>query len=301
MPAIPDIAPSERLISVNGLSMNVASCGRGPGLILLHGFPDHWRVWRPLMQRLSSEFTLLAPDQRGYNLTTRPPYVSDYAPAHLIGDLAALITALGDVSARIVAHDWGATLAFWLAIERPELVRCLTILNGAHPYLLQQAIWDDPLQRTASQYIQTLRSAAFEKSVTVDDGRSLAEAWFTGDLASGKLSRADYDACLEAWARPGAWPAMLNWYRAAPFDVPPPGAAAPSTRWTDGKDFEVKVPVQLIWGERDTVFTPAVLDRLAEHTPDLEIHRLPEAGHVPQRDAPDACAALIRGFSDRFL
>jgi Predicted hydrolases or acyltransferases (alpha/beta hydrolase superfamily) len=156
------------------------------------------------MARLCDSFTVLAPDQRGYNLTTRPAETSDYCPAHLVADAAALIAGLGDEPVCLVAHDWGATIAFWLAIEHPHLVRCLTILNGAHPYLLQDAIWDDPGQRAASQYFKLLRTPDFEKRVLADSGASLAEAWFGDEVASGRMSRTSLD--LRA-LKPGAGPA----------------------------------------------------------------------------------------------
>lgn len=291
----------EAAYSVNGLSMNVATTGNGPRMVLLHGFPDHWRIWRGLMEQLSDAFTLFAPDQRGYNLTSRPPELSDYRPELLVADIAALIRALGDEPVCLVAHDWGATIAFWLAIEQPHFLRCLTVLNGAHPYLLQDAIWDDPHQRAASRYIETLRSAAFEAQVAGDAGEKLAADWFGDELASGRMNRDDHEAWLRAWRCPGAWSAMLNWYRAAPFQIPDGSPPAPSDRWTNGLDYKVKVPTQVIWGETDPVFRPVLVDSLKPHVADLNIHFLPGAGHVPQRDDPETCAALIRTFTHRFL
>ena len=298
-----DTAPTIREVvrPVNGLSMNVATCGNGPAMVLLHGFPDHWRVWRPLMERLGDTFTLFAPDQRGYNLTSRPPAVSDYRPEHLIADAAALISSLGEDPVCLVGHDWGAVIAFWLAIERPHLLKSLTILNGAHPYLLQDAIWDDPGQRAASQYVDTLRSQEFENEVNADAGERLARDWFSVDLASGRMTRQDFEAGLEAWRSPGAWTAMLNWYRAAPFVIPKPAAPPPATRWTDGLDYKVKVPTQVIWGEKDPVFCSVLVAALKQHAAELDVHHLPGAGHVPQRDDPDTCAFLIRDFAKRFL
>ncbi|WP_291207972.1 alpha/beta hydrolase [Hyphomonas sp.] len=285
---------------VNRLAMNVASCGEGPAMVLLHGFPDHWRVWRPLMERLADDFTLHA-DQRGYNLTSRPADVSAYGTEHLVADIAALIASISDEPVCLVAHDWGATLAFWLAMQQPDRLKCVTILNGAHPYLLQDAIWDDPRQRAASQYFETLRSEAFENLVKPDAGESIAAEWFGPELASGRMSRQDYDGYLKAWRSPGAWEAMLNWYRAAPFIIPPIDAPAPENRWTHGRDYLIKVPVQVIWGAKDTVFSSVLVDDLNRYAPCLDVHCLPDAGHVPQRDAPDTCADLIRSFAERFL
>ncbi len=288
---------------VNGLSMNVARCGDGPPIVMLHGFPDHWRVWRPVMEQLGGAFTLWAPDQRGYNLTSRPELAGDYAPRHLVSDIAGLIAALGGEPVCLVGHDWGASIGFWLAMQQPHLLKCLTVLNGAHPYLLQDAVWDDAGQRAASQYVETLRSGAFEARVAGDSGAALAADWFGEDLAAGRVSQSDFEASLQAWRRPGAWPAMLNWYRAAPFDIPPPGdpAPAPEARWTRGLDYTVRVPLQVIWGGRDPVFSRVLLESLPQHAPGLEIHHLPDAGHVPQRDDPKRCADLIRDFTNRFL
>jgi epoxide hydrolase 4 len=101
--------------------------------------------------------------------------------------------------------------------------------------------------------------------------------------------------------RPGAWTAMLNWYRAAPFDVPELSAPAPALRWTDGLDYQVKVPTQVIWGAKDAVFRPVLVEALKQHTDHLEVHVLAGAGHVPQRDDPETCASLIRSFAQSFL
>ena len=228
------------------------------------------------------------------------PDLSDYRPELLVADIVALIGTLRNEPVCLVAHDWGATIAFWLAIE--QLISSVPDgSHGAHPYLLQDAIWDDPHQRAASRYIETLRSAAFEASVAVDSGERLAADWFGAELSSGRMSRDDLDACLRAWRQPGAWSAMLNWYRAAPFQIPDGSLPAPSDRWTNGLDYKVKVPTQVIWGERDTVFRPVLVDTLKQHVADLDVHFLPGAGHVPQRDEPETCAALIRKFAHRFL
>lgn len=76
-------------------------------------------------------------------------------------------------------------------------------------------------------------------------------------IAAGTLTEPEVDGYRAAWSRPGVWPAMLDWYRAAPFDVPALGAPAPSNRWTDRQSYRVTMPVQMIWGMRDMVFVAA--------------------------------------------
>jgi pimeloyl-ACP methyl ester carboxylesterase len=112
-----------REIEVNGLRMHVAERGEGPLVVLLHGFPECWYSWRHQLEALADGgFHAVAPDQRGYGGTTRPEAIDRYTLLDLVGDVVALIDALGAGKAIVVGHDWGAPVAWHTALLRPDRV-----------------------------------------------------------------------------------------------------------------------------------------------------------------------------------
>ena len=285
-----------RRVATNGLEMHYLEAGEGKSIVLLHGFPDYSGSWQPVMARLAVDHRVIAPDLRGYNLTDRPVGCDAYRPDRLIGDIVGLLDALDLPMAAIAGSDWGGVLGFWLALLHSDRVSHLVGLNTAHPFVLQDMIWDDPAQRAASQYFTFLRSDQANTALGDASIEALVTRFLGGAIAAETLTGPEVDGYRAAWSRSGVWPAMLNWYRAAPIDVPPVGAPAPSSRWTGALDYRVRPPVQLIWGMRDTVFVAAMPERVAAYCDSCVITSLPDAGHLPHRDDPDRCAAIITRF-----
>jgi pimeloyl-ACP methyl ester carboxylesterase len=292
-PAVASVSQMSRYAQANGLDFHYLEQGRGEPILFLHGFPDHAATWRPLAERLSPEFRLIAPDLRGYGLTSRPLEIESYRLEHLIDDVAALIDALDLPMMHLCGHDWGGVLAFAFAEKHPHKAASLTVFNAPPPSVLQSMIWNDPSQRLASQYITMLRSVEADALFNEANVDALIERFLGQPYRQGLLNDADIEAYRHAWTRNGVWQAMLAWYRAAPFDVPDIDAEF-------GKDvlseFHIECPVQIIWGDQDTVFVPAMADAIAHACPEAILMRLPAAGHVPHRDAPEHCAALITKF-----
>jgi pimeloyl-ACP methyl ester carboxylesterase len=284
-----------RVIRTNGVDLQLIDHGSGTPLLLLHGFPDHAMVWRPLLERLSGSCRMIAPDQRGYRHSSRPDGVEAYTIDHLVADLAGLLEALGLPRVHVCGHDWGGVLAFALAARRPDLIAGVVALNTASAGVLQDMIWSDPGQRAASQYITRLRSAEADAIFSEANVDVLIERFLGDPRQRDLLSEADIAVYRDAWTQPGVWQAMLAWYRAAPFDVPAPDAT-PDRAETTIRHEPINCPVLVIWGDRDTVFVPAMADALAAVCLDCSVVHLPDAGHVPQRDAPDTCAQLIAEF-----
>jgi pimeloyl-ACP methyl ester carboxylesterase len=114
---------------------------------LLHGFPEFWYGWRRQIGPLAAAGRyVIVPDQRGYNLSSKPPGVEHYRLELLAGDVVALMDGLGLESAVIAGHDWGAAVAWWLGLRWPERVRRLVILNVPHPLALRKTLWGSPRQ-----------------------------------------------------------------------------------------------------------------------------------------------------------
>src|SRR5579872_3113991 len=145
--------------NVGAVSLHVAEAGPadGPAVILLHGFPEFWFCWRHQIDALAGAgFHVIAPDQRGYNLSDKPKAISDYDLDPLAADISGLASALGLRDYSLVGHDWGAAVAWWVAQKNPSGLRRLTIMNAPHPALWRRAMDQDPVQRKLSRYVRLL-------------------------------------------------------------------------------------------------------------------------------------------------
>lgn len=292
--------PDFMTFDTGAVTLNVAVAGKrsNPLVVLLHGFPEYWAAWREVMEVLSRDFFVVAPDQRGYNLSSKPEGVDAYRARHMVADLSALANHLSpDRPFALAGHDWGASVAYAFAFAHSKRLSCLIIVNGVHPWCFQHAIHSDPEQRLASQYINKLREPATDQRMAEDcfrrtfrmiEGFSRAD-WMEGDV------RAAY---LDAWSQPGAMTAMLNWYRASPIDVPEPGEA-PGGTFLDSLPpdaMSVRVPHLVLWGEADTALRPSCLEGLDRFAPNLVVKPIADAGHWILHEKPREVATAIRDF-----
>lgn len=145
---------------VNGITLHYAEAGPadGPPVVLLHGFPEFWAGWRDQIPALAAAgFRVIAPDQRGYNLSDKPQGVAAYDLDRLVEDVVALADHFDIAKLKLVGHDWGASVAWWLATTRPERLERLAIINAPHPAIWRKAMRDDPVQNKKSWYVQMFR------------------------------------------------------------------------------------------------------------------------------------------------
>jgi len=267
-----------------------------PALIFLHGFPESHRAWRHQIARFSAHFRCIAPDQRGYGRSSRPSAVADYALPLLSRDVKELADALGLARFGLVAHDWGAMVAWQVADANRAALTCLAIVNGPHPAIFQQRLWCDADQRRASQYIRSFRSAKADALIATKGLAGLLAAQFDHN-AFADMERKEIATLFARWAEPGAAQAMLNWYRAAPIDVP--DLAAPyalPAYWQTPDISPLPFRVLAIWGMDDAALPVGNCDGLADFCPDLTIARLPGVGHFAPWQAPDAVNAALAAF-----
>jgi pimeloyl-ACP methyl ester carboxylesterase len=275
----------------DGVRLHYARAGVGPLMLFLHGFPEFWYGWRKQLTEFGRDHLALAPDQRGYNLSDRPVGVAAYRIDRLVADVAAIVRRFASGPMVLVGHDWGGAVAWSFAIQHPELVERLIILNAPHPVLMQRHLAGDPEQAAASQYMRRFRKADAEAWLAADDFARLRDFAF-GDLG---LSEVELQHYREAWAQPGALTAMLNWYRATPLRPPAPdGSDGPPV--LQAKDFLVDVPTLVVWGERDAFLRPALLEGLEAFVSDLTVVRLPQAGHWLAHEAAKKVNDAIRDY-----
>lgn len=117
-------------IATNGINIHVASIGSGPAVLLLHGFPELWYSWRHQLLFLASKgFRAIAPDLRGYGDSDAPPSSSSYTPHHIVGDLVGVLDHLGIDQVFLVGHDWGAMMAWYFCLFRPDRIKALVNLS----------------------------------------------------------------------------------------------------------------------------------------------------------------------------
>lgn len=293
-------------VDAGGTRLHVASTGdpEAPLMICLHGFPEYWAAWKEVMGLLSDRFHMVAPDQRGFNLSDKPTGEGAYAVRNMVADLAALADRLSPQKPFVLAgHDWGASVAYAYAFAYPQRLSRLVIANGPHPVAFQRAILDDPAQRRASQYFLKLRAPGAAARMAEDDF-SRTMRMFRGFSATPWLTDEDAAAYRAAWAQPGAMEAMLHWYSSSPIVVPefdksrpdaPVPADVPLLAVPDEK-VTVRVPHLVVWGEADEALRPSCLEGLSRYAPDLTVVRVKDAGHWILHEKPGEVAEAVRGW-----
>lgn len=268
-----------------------------PLLLFLHGFPEYSGASEEMLARLSDRFFCVAPDQRGYGRSSKPPAVQDYAAGKLAEDAAAILTHFAPRARAVIGHDWGASVAYVLSFKHPELMERLVIMNGAHPIPFQRALAAGGPQSAASQYFHYLRNETAEARLSANGFAGLARLFAEGmnlDWLTG-ARRAAYQA---AWEAPGGLSGMLNWYRATPFQVADPGAPLAESDLVafDPERLRVRPPHLLIWGMKDRALLPEATAGLESHCDALTRAEIDDADHWLHHQKPDEVAALIAGF-----
>jgi epoxide hydrolase 4 len=270
----------------DGVRLHYVEAGEGPLVVLLHGFPDFWYGWRHQIPALvRAGFRVVAPDQRGYAESDKPPSWRDYRVQSLTGDIARLIEERGETRAAVVGHDWGAAVAWFLAMLHPERVERLAILNVPHPKRMEEGL------RTPRQLRRSWYMFFFQVPVLAEEAlRRGGEAWVRrifADARPGAFTPEDLERYVEALTRPGSPKGAIDWYRAA-LRTPP---------WGPRRRLRViEVPTLVIWGERDRHLGAELADPDPEWVPDARVVRLPDASHWVQHDEPERVNDLLIGF-----
>ncbi|WP_299687528.1 alpha/beta hydrolase [uncultured Tateyamaria sp.] len=280
--------------TLNGQTFTVRRWGDPelPKLLMLHGFPEYGGAWAEVAERLCNGFHCIAPDQRGYGDSYAPAEVGDYALSHLVRDAAALI---GDGPVTVLGHDWGASVAYGLAMALPASVARLIVVNGVHPVPFQRAMCAGRAQSEASQYINDLRAPGSHDRLAADDFAGLMRlfsakmdlSWLTGEALAAQKA---------VWRQSGL-AGMIHWYRASPLIVADPGAPQPMPALPLDR-LRVQCPHLLIWGMDDTALLPVSHEGLEEFASDLTRVEINDADHWICHQQPDKVATAILGWLD---
>jgi pimeloyl-ACP methyl ester carboxylesterase len=283
---------------VNGVKLHYVKAGSGKKLILfVHGFPEFWYEYKNQLEEFGKDYTAVAPDMRGYNLSSKPAELEKYEVKYMVEDLRQLAEKLGHKKFILVAHDWGGAIAWAFGIAHPDYLEKLIIINAPHPGVFQRELAENPAQQKASQYMLMFRSEQAEQILSANNYAALVNAVMGEGLKKGFFTEEDKEAYIAAWSQPGALTGGLNYYRAA--KVGPP---APSGEKGDGKfgmgnsSLMVKAPTLVIWGEKDTALLTGNLEGLDKYVPKLTIKRIPDGTHWVIHEQPALINQYIREF-----
>ncbi|WP_426060944.1 alpha/beta fold hydrolase [Hymenobacter sp. B1770] len=274
-------------VATNGIRLHVVQCGpaRGPLVVVLHGFPEFWYAWRHQIPALAAAgFRVWAPDQRGYNLSDKPRRVRDYTIDQLAADIIGLIDAVGEQTAAVVGHDWGAAVVWHLAAHHPDRISRAIILNVPHPQVLSRAMRRKPGQLLKSWYVFFFQLPWVPEALVRLRGWWMGRKALRGTSRRGTFSDDDLALYRAAWAQPRAMRSMINWYRAA-------GRFARRL----SKVGRIGVPVRIIWGEKDAFLKAELARESLAFCDDAELTYL-RATHWVQHERAEEVNELLLEF-----
>lgn len=272
---------------IGGVKLHYAKAGDGEKLVLLlHGFPEFWYSWRHQLATLSDEYTVVAPDLRGYNWSDKPPRVADYKIEKIVDDCLGLIRHFGYEKAAIVGHDWGAAAAWSLAENYPESVSKLVCMQVPPP-----SVWKKNLslrQFAASWYMLFFQIPRLPEWIMSRNNFALVEQSLR-NLSADPFFFSDDEVAKykESWREPGALTAAVNYYRANVFEM----------FFNRSEPVKIKVPTLFIYGEKDAAVLPETVRNIKEA---IDAHyeevRITAGGHWVQQEAAEAVNDLLREF-----
>lgn len=286
---------AQRFVSANGQTFELAECGAGDRLaVLLHGFPELNYSWRYQMPMLAARgWRVWAPNLRGYGASSRPEGVREYGLDRLTADVAALIDAAraeGDArEVMLVAHDWGAIVAWTFAILKLRPLSKLVIMNVPHPMVGTREIrhWRQFWKSWYIFFFQLPRLP--EWAMTRRGAEGVKGAFHNMAVDKSRFPRDVLRTYADAALRPGAMTAMINYYRAL-------------LRHRDSVDLgdgRVETPTLMIWGEEDAALNIRCTEGTEEWVSDFTLHRLPGVSHWVQQEAPERVNELFGAWLDR--
>ena len=277
----------EGYAEIGGQRLHYVEAGDGPLIVLLHGFPEFWYGWRQqIMPLAAAGFRVVAPDMRGYNLSSKPDGVPAYDTDQLTADIRGLIHERGAESALLVGHDWGGSVAWATAMQYPEVVDRLAILNAAHPRKLSQGL-HHPGQLRKSWYFFFFDLPELPESVVRADHWRFFQH-FLRDARQGAFTPQDIERYIEAWSQPGAASGMINYYRSSVRQSP---------KRAEAELRPIQAPTLVIWGERDRYLGPELAEPDHDDVPNLNrVERLADASHWVHHDEPERVTQLLTGF-----
>lgn len=236
---------TSRFFEVNGITLHAAIAGppEGKVMLFLHGFPEFSLGWKKQLEFFSEKgFRVVAPDQRGYNLSSKPKGVKAYRIENLVADMVDLIRQLSTQKIILVGHDWGGAVAWEIAGQYPELIEKLIILNMPHLRIMRETLKRNPRQMLKSWYAGFFQLPFLPEWFSRLFNYKLMEKSMVRTALPHTFTRPELMQYKAAWHQPGAVKAMINWYRAYKYSHPAMK--------------RIHLPTLILWGTRDKFLLP---------------------------------------------
>ncbi len=280
------MAVTERFYTVNGIRLHVAEAGDPGGKIILflHGFPEFWYGWHRQLDYFAQQgFRAVAPDQRGYNLSSKPSGVRAYTLKNTTADIAALTGQLTNEKLVLVGHDWGGAVAWTMAQQYPELIEKLVVLNMPHPKVFTENLRKNPKQALRSWYAGFFQIPLLPELACSALNFRLLKGSMGKTARKKTFSEADFASYKAAWRQKGALKAMINWYRAFKYN---PASATE----------QIQPPTLLIWGMRDRFLGTELAQPSIDRCRSGRLEFMPTATHWLHHEEPEQVNNLIFNF-----
>ncbi len=274
-----------RLLPTPGLTFAIDEAGDGPDIALcLHGFPENRYSWRHQLPFLAGlGWHAVAPDLRGYGGTTRPADRQAYRMPHLVSDVAAIFDALGARRRLLVAHDWGALIAWQFAIAQTRKLDGLIVMNVPHPAVFRRVWRRSPRQVARSWYVLFFQLPVLpELMLGAAGARAVGRAFSAMAVDKAAFPEDVLAHYRDSAGKPGALTAMINYYRANLVFLAS-RAATPV----------VRTPTLMVWGEQDTALGLELTEGYGRYVDDFTLRRLPGVSHWVQQEAPGRVNAAM--------
>jgi pimeloyl-ACP methyl ester carboxylesterase len=282
-PAKGGVALEDKYAQNGDVKIHYVASGKGPLVVMIHGFPDFSGSWSALTPKLNDAYRVVAVDTRGYNLSDKPVGVENYEMPKLVADIDAVIRAEGYEKATVLGHDWGGSIAWMYAFTHPDKLDNLIILSTPHPVLFMERMRTDPAQQATSQYARNFQKEGSEANMTAEG------------LARRVQDPVMHEKYLEAFKR-SSFAAMMNYYRANYPKTTGPDAYRP---FLPGNPPMIPVPLLVIHGMKDTALLSAGHNGTWEKAAkDTTLVMVPDAGHFVQQDAAELVNGTIRNWLD---
>jgi len=275
----------ERTVDSAGTAIFVRESGSGPPVVLLHGFPETSRCWDKVAAALSAEHHVLAPDLPGYGRSARP---TSYDSATLANTIAAFMDAAGVPRAAVVGHDWGGGVAFRLALDHPEAVERLAVINSPFRKLDLRRGWH-MLFFNAPLLPEALTMAAGDRWIDL----VLRAASVNKDAFEPEALAEYHDAYRSLERKRSAF----AYYRTVTRRIIAsklPGRA--QRGHPQGPRGSIEMPTLVIWGEKDPALPLTLAEGIVRDIPQAKLVTIPDAGHFVPEERPERVAALLKEF-----
>ena len=281
---------------VNGVRLHYVAAGQGDMILFLHGYFNFSLYWQDQLAEFGKDHLAVAPDMRGYNLSSRPTEVEQYQLKYLVEDVYQFAQKMnGGKKFVLVGHDWGGIVAWVYAMYHPDTVDKLIITNAPHPHIFEREFNENPWQRFSSNYTLRFNGYAHADEQTRPDTmprdvavRRMATGFVADAVKSGRYSEADRQKWIDALSTPGAQGAGRNWYTAnnlnPPFNDTHPASEIKASFSADAvtqgaTSVVLTMPTFVVWGMKDGALPAGNLTGLDKYVTNLTTKLYPEEGH----------------------